>query len=177
MDKINWRAHGKSMRKHIKRRNHITKMVHECLPTLKHLNRQDNGRRSCPGCQGTLREDRDHVIRCKADSRESWRTKFLSSLEEFHTKVDTYRPLRHLLREAIGEWMRSEDDDLVLNADDFHSDVRSVIIHQQNEIRWRQILNGRFGAEWGRVQDDYFARERRENGKNDKRSGERWQTH
>jgi hypothetical protein len=104
------------MRKHIKHRIQLTKMVHECLPTLKNLNRQDNGRQLCHGCQRSIREDRDHIIRCTAESRELWRAKFMSSIEGFHTKVDTYQPLRHLLREAIGEWMLSEDDDLVLNA-------------------------------------------------------------
>ena len=50
------------------------------------------------------------------------------------------------------------------------------MIQQQNVIGWRQLFNGRFGTEWSRVQDDYYARERSQHGKNDKRSGEKWQT-
>jgi hypothetical protein len=174
MDMVNWGAHGKAMRKHIKQRIQLTKMVHECLLTLKHVNRQDNGKRQCPGCHQCFKEDRDHIIRCKSDSRETWRRNLLASLEEFHAKMDTYRPLRQLIKSALTAWMQSEDDDMVLNPNEYHRDVFHVI-SQQNSIGWRQIINGRFGNEWSRTQDDYYARERRQRGKDDKRTGQRWQ--
>ena len=37
------------------------------------------------------------------------------------------------------------------------------------------MINGRFGNEWSKTQDDYYARERRQRGKDDKRTGQRWQ--
>ncbi len=72
------------------------------------------------------------------------------------------------------EWLKSEDDDMVLNTTEYHSDVRSVI-NQQNKIGWRQLINGRFGKEWSRIQDDYYARERSHRSTTDKRSGKKWQ--
>ena len=174
MDMVNWGAHGKAMRKHIKQRIQLTKMVHECLPTLKHVNRQDNGKRQCPGCHQCFKEDRDHIIRCRSDSRATWRQNFLASFEAFHAKMDTYRPLRQLIKSALTAWMQSEDDDMVLNPNKYHRDVHHVI-SQQNSIGWRQIINGRFSNEWSRTQDDYYARERRQRGKDDKRTGQRWQ--
>ena len=172
---IHWvLAHGKAMQKNIKQRIHLTKRVHECLPTLKHLNRQDNGRRTCPSCQQSRYEDRDHIMKCNSASRETWRVRLMQSLEAFHTKMDTYRPLRHLLRDAMSAWLQSEDDDMIINATEYHSEVRSVI-NQQNVIGWRQLINGRFGEEWSRGQDDYYARERSRRGATDKRSGQKWQ--
>lgn len=165
MDMINWSAHGKSMRKQINTSHwiHITKMILKCLSSLQHLYQRDNGRQLCPGCHWNLQEDRNHIIRgCKADSRESWQAKFHASIEEFPAKVDTYRPFRHILREAIGECMKSEDDDLVIKANAFHLDVRAVI-NQQNDVGWRE--------------DNYYARERRKLGtRNDKHNVDRWQT-
>ncbi|KAI2508230.1 hypothetical protein MHU86_6159 [Fragilaria crotonensis] len=35
MNNVNWRAHGSSLRKQIKRKTHYTKLVHEILPTGK----------------------------------------------------------------------------------------------------------------------------------------------
>jgi hypothetical protein len=174
MEMINWQAHGKALKKHIKQRIHITKMVHECLPTLKQLNRQDNGRRQCPGCQQTIQEDRDHIIKCNSISRTRWREQFFDSIASFHVKVDTYRPLRHLLREAMVEWMKSADDNMTLPEVGFHQDTLDVI-KQQNAIGWRQMFNGRFATAWSRLQDDYYARERRQTGTTDKCTGERWQ--
>ena len=50
MDSINWGAHGKAMRAMIRKRVHLAKLVHECLPTLHRLNKFDDGRRTCPRC-------------------------------------------------------------------------------------------------------------------------------
>ena len=47
--------------------------------------------------------------------------------------------------------MQSEDDDMILNPSTYHADVRPAITHQ-NAIGWR------------RIQDDYYARDRRQRG-------------
>jgi hypothetical protein len=59
--------------------------------------------------------------------------------------------------------MQSEDDDMILNPSTYHADVRPAIT-QQNAIGWRQLISGRFGHEWSRIQDDYYARDRRQRG-------------
>ena len=63
---------------------------------------------------------------------------------------------------------------MIINATEYHPEVRSVI-NQQNVIGWRQLINGRFGEEWSRVQDNYYARERSRRSATDKRSGRKWQ--
>jgi hypothetical protein len=173
MQSINWSAHGKSMQLFIKKRVHITKMVHECLPTLGRLNRFDKGHRTCPCCP-CLTEDRDHVIKCGAASRQRWRDKFLQEINMFHDKAETYPLLRHLWNEAIQEWLRTDEPDILVSPVLYHTDVREVII-QQNRIGWRQLINGRFSTAWSLIQEEYYRRLRQQTGTADRRSGETWQ--
>jgi hypothetical protein len=174
MNSINWSAHGKSMQLFFKKRVHITKMVHEFLPTLGRLNRFDNGQRTCPCCP-CVTEDRDHVIKCRAASRQRWREKFLQEINIFHDKAETYPLLRNLWNDAIQEWMRTDDHDVLVSPVLYHNDVRDVIM-QQNRIGWRQLINGRFGtAWWSLTQGEYYQRLSQQTGKADHRSGETWQ--
>jgi hypothetical protein len=160
MEMINWNAHGKALRSNIKRRVHITKLVHECLPTLGRLNRFDNGRRTCPCCP-SLQKDRDHVIRCSARSRAKWRTEFLQAINRFHEQAETYPSLKNLWEEAIREWMKETNPDIFVSPVLFHNDVRNVIL-QQNRIGWRQLMNGRFRTAWSKTQEEHYRRLRRQ---------------
>ena len=48
MTTINWNAHGKAFNGMIASRVHLTKLVHENLPTFQRLNKFTNGERKCP---------------------------------------------------------------------------------------------------------------------------------
>jgi hypothetical protein len=65
MRNINWRAYSKAMNTMIAKRVHITKLVHEDLPTFRRLNKFRRGGPDCmcPSCQ-VADETRDHIIRC-----------------------------------------------------------------------------------------------------------------
>jgi hypothetical protein len=174
MTTINWKAHGKALKTMIKKRIHITKLVHECLPTLERQNKFDGGKRMCPGCTES-RETRDHTLKCHAVSRQKWRDNFFQAIQEFHAKEDTNPLLRNLLNETMRDWMVSSAGiDFHASPVLFHNAVRAVINHQ-NSIGWRQMFNGRFSVEWSRLQDDHYARQRLQRGTNDRRSGHRWQ--
>jgi hypothetical protein len=73
MESINWRAHGKALSGMIGKRVHLTKLVHDILPTFQRLNKFTNCERKCPACN-IAEETRDHVIRCRQAKREQWRT-------------------------------------------------------------------------------------------------------
>jgi hypothetical protein len=65
MASINWKAHGKALNRMIGKRVHLTKLVHEILPTFQRLNKLTKGERKCPACNNAD-ETRDHIIRyCK----------------------------------------------------------------------------------------------------------------
>jgi hypothetical protein len=89
-------------------------------------------------------------------------------------KADTYPPLQHLLVNALVDWMKCNDDGMVISPALYHADVKTAIL-QQNAIGWRQLFSGRFGTEWSRIQDDYYARKRKEGGIKNRRSGSKWQ--
>ncbi len=60
-----------------------------------------------------------------------------------------------------------------LNPATFPAEV-SRLIHQQNNIGWRQLFLGLFGLEWSEVQDAYYARETNNHSKK-ALTGHRWQ--
>ncbi|KAI2495435.1 hypothetical protein MHU86_19067 [Fragilaria crotonensis] len=121
-------------------------------------------------------ETRDHILKCTAASRQNWRDSFHHIIDEFHAKEETNPLLRNLWNETIRDWMvTNEEVEFQASPIFFSTDVRALIT-QQNSIGWRQTINGRFSAEWSRIQDDHYARLRSQRGTQDRRSGHRWQT-
>jgi hypothetical protein len=71
-EKVNWHIHGKAVKAQRPRRVHLTKYLHDALPTFHQANLMDGGTRKCVAC-GSSDETTDHIIRCKATSRKEWR--------------------------------------------------------------------------------------------------------
>ena len=167
---VNWEAHGKAVKASLPTRIQLTKFLHEALPTHHHANLMDGGGRKCVACS-TCDETTDHILRCSASSRVSWRTRWWEAIESFHDAFATHPLLRHVFREAMRQWFDKEAPDhasLVL----FPPDVRQLI-QRRNAIGWRQILRGRFASDWQTIQNEYYMQHRRKTPF--KRTGERWQ--
>jgi ribonuclease HI len=157
MEAINWAAHAKALESQINQRVHLTKLVHECLPTFSRNNRFKLGAaRKCPGCQ-QADETRDHILRCPNDKYRNWRALFYEGIKKFHETADTSPLLRNLWNEAMEVWFATEIEDIQVSPVLFPNELRRVII-QQNAIGWRQVFNGRFSNEWAQVQNEYTAR-------------------
>jgi hypothetical protein len=109
MELINWKAHGKAFNGMIGKRVHLTKLVHELLPTFRRLNKLTKSERKCPACNNA-EETRDHIIRCQHDKRARWRTAFMTAIEGFHAKENTSPLLRHVWREAMELWFAADTD-------------------------------------------------------------------
>jgi hypothetical protein len=61
---IDWRAHELAICRQIHQRVHLTKLIHDILPTNDTVSRwRPNRMEKCPSCPH-LMEDRDHVLRC-----------------------------------------------------------------------------------------------------------------
>jgi hypothetical protein len=170
MRMINWNAHGKVCRAHRTSKVHTSKLIHDCLPTHSFLNKFDTGNRPCPKCKH-ITEDRDHILRCPHPTRQQWRTTLMNAITQFHCNMATSPLLRHVLSEALQQWFHLDSPD-VISPILFPQDVRRLI-HQQNEIGWRQLFNGRFSGEWVRLQDDYYYNHRRHT--KYRRTGAQWQ--
>jgi hypothetical protein len=160
---VNWESHGAALSKHINPRRHFSKLVHDILPTLAFLNKQDNGKRLCPCCRHP-QETRDHILRCPAPMRNKWRHSFLTSLDTFCLKTPTAPPLRTLLLEAVRAWLyHGTDEAYTPDISHYPTSLRSLIM-QQNAIGWRQLFNGRFSVQWSIIQDEYLYRTRADRG-------------
>ena len=95
MDRINWKAHGASLRRRMMRRDHFIKLVHGILPTNHHLHRYDPSRRGCPTCNHSD-EDWSHILRCQHPRRAEWRTHLCTSLRELCDKWNTRPRIRDI---------------------------------------------------------------------------------
>jgi hypothetical protein len=148
---IDWRAHELAIGHQLHRRVHLTKLIHDILPTNDNLSRwKPNRLDKCPSCPHPL-EDRDHVMRCPHQARQDWRLQFLISLRKTCDKLNTRPYLQDILLTAIEAWFNDEIADFSQFPPTY-----SALIHQQNLIGWRQLFNGRISKEWSNLQDDYL---------------------
>lgn len=150
-DSINWTALQYSIKRNNKKRIHYTKLVHDILPTNTVKFRHNIAAQKCPACTGCPQEDRDHIIRCSAHSRDCWRAETIMELELRCKQLHTDPGLAYVLVQGISLWMKGQDT--LLPKD--YSPKYQRLITQQNDIGWRQLFNGRMSTEWARLQDDY----------------------
>ena len=170
---INWHAHGSALRKQLPRRIHYIKLVHDILPTNSQQNRMDKGKRTCPCCP-SLKEDRDHILRCPSGERNRWRHKLLTKLSDTCTTHHTYAPLQTLLLDAVRQWLFPGQDTPDYPQCDQYAVELHPLINTQTRIGWRQLFNGRFSKQWEDIQNTHLYRVRDQlPTKNN--SGQRWQ--
>jgi hypothetical protein len=81
--------------------------------------------------------------------------------------------LRILLIQALQGWLVDEEAPYTMAHTSVAAGI-SRIVQEQNSIGWSQIFNGRFSGEWGRLQDEYYAR-LDTNQRNKYMTGDRWQ--
>lgn len=123
-------------------------------------------------------ENRDHIIRCPHPTRNKWRHKLLTAINENCIADFTYPPLRILLEETLRAWMyfnEATGEEFTIQDCLYPQELR-LLIRQRNNIGWRQLFQGRFSVEWSRLQSDYYFRTRDERpGQNHKFAGDGWQ--
>ena len=172
MDMVNWSAHGKAFCNQISRRIHLSKLLHECLPTFHQLNKYGGLHRPCPAC-ASPNETRDHILRCLAGPTTSRvALQLLGCNRQDSCRVQNSPLLIYALRSALEDWFQSARDNEVRPI--LHpTDVRQLVT-QQNAIGWRQLFNGRFSVKWAKLQHAYHYKHRTEAG-NQRRDGTQWQ--
>lgn len=147
---INWDAHAAAIKAHSKQKLHITKMLHEVLPTNYNIHRGSPLRQRCPSCFAP-KEDRDHIIRCSAAPRTAWRAHTTVVLQERCKVLRTSPKLATILVQGLHAWFEEREFSSNGFPNKFHR-----LIAQQNAIGWQQIFHGRFSTEWARLQDDHL---------------------
>jgi hypothetical protein len=151
MQYIDWTAHEKATHRYLHRRVHLVKLIHEILPTNDNVGIwKENRSEKCPSCSHPA-EDRDHVLRCPHPARQEWRQNFLLSIRKTCDRLNTRPNLRDILLSSLEAWL----NETPVNYDNYPP-LYSTLIHQQTQIGWRQIFNGRISKEWSRHQDDHL---------------------
>lgn len=175
MKYIHWDAHGSALRQRPERRTHMTKLLHELLPTTGQANKFDKGTRRCPLCPSQT-EDRDHILCCIHSTRQQWREKFLQELNDHCRNAGTAPLLQEVLVKGIQQWLLTPQASS--QSIEGHASEIQWLIHQQNQIGWRQIFHGRCSVQWARLQDLHFQRTQPHDGASTastvKQTGERW---
>ena len=131
----------------------------------------------CPCCK-EHKETWRHILLCAAPLRCEWRTNLINAVDNKCESLHTDPMLRHLLVNAISDWITWPDEETQYkykNASNTQmSPQMARLISQQNAIGWHQLILGRFGILWSDIQDDYYATTI--NLKDSKRrSGNQWQ--
>ena len=167
MSSIDWDAHGLAIQRNFPKRIHITKLVHDILPTNEAVSRYDKLRQpKCPSCPQNP-EDRDHILRCSHPERAKWRRQFLQSTRKQCETLRTDPNLQNILIDGLEQWFRESHIDPSKYPPQFQ-----LLIRQQTAIGWRQIFSGRMSNEWNRLQADHAYR----NGKRDQAASLLWTT-
>ena len=145
-------THERTIKKQNKKPIHITKLVHDILPTNSNLHQRNPKLQCCPQCSGNTLEDQDHIMRCQSTSRAQWRADLIIALEKKCTALQTDLVLSRILLQGVSIWMNQQE---LLRPDDF-PDKYSKLIRQQNAMGWKQLFNRRMSKEWARIQDDHL---------------------
>jgi hypothetical protein len=179
---IDWDAHERAIKSHNKKRIHITKLVHDILPTNKNVHRQQKQNQRCLTCKDNPSEDRDHILRCQHTTRAQWRADTITKMEHKCKELNTDPKMARILIDGVHRWLDGNDEPLQTHT---YASKYGTLIRQQNAIGWRQIFSGRMSREWARLQDDfiYIDKQRRRDLQNDhrhrstiadRRNGTRW---
>ena len=149
-DSINWRVHGKAIRAQRHRKTHITKLVHNILPTNRIQHRWNPQHpNKCALCNRD-EETRDHLMRC--DRADGWRFKCLRTIGLKCESLQTHRGLYSLLIRGLQAWFRGDDR---LTADGYNPEM-TALVYSQNTIGWGQLFNGRWSVHWSLIQGSHM---------------------
>ena len=158
---IDWKSHGRALKRHDEHRTTLTKYLHDWLPLGKKVHTYNKKYpESCPSCDEPV-EDRDHFWRCPAETRQAWKRACFRAIKQYLEKNNTAPDLQILLLDGMRTVLYHPDQILVPH----HQSVHEVAA-AQSALGWRQMLKGRFSKKWRLYQDRYLGHRatKRQNG-------------
>jgi hypothetical protein len=165
-DDIDWDSHGKALRRLQKHKKTLVQYLNDIHPVGKRVHMYDpKYPENCPSCPAPV-EDREHLWRCPAQSRQKWRKECYGAMLKTLTEQDTALPVQELLVDALHRLLHGRSfDDMVV--DPAVADIAAA----QAKIGWHHILKGRFSTMWRAAQDKYIGRNTTK-----RRNGSLWMT-
>ena len=150
-ERINWNVHGKAIRSQRHRKTHITKLVHDILPTNRVQHRWNpQHSNKCALCQRE-EETRDHLMQC--DSAAVWRSKCLRTIGMKCEGLRTHKGLESVLIRGLLAIFQGHN---TLTVGEGYSQELTTLIYSQNAIGWSQLFNGRWSTQWSIIQGSFM---------------------
>jgi hypothetical protein len=170
MQYIDWDAHGKAIRRLFHLRAHLTKLIHDILPTNDNVSQpmENQPYRKMPIMPSSQRRPKPHPTlpphcsRCLAP-----KVSYISPYILRQTSYPAPSPNDSNLSDGDA-WLHDTPPDFST-----YPSVYSNLIYQQTQIGWRQLFNGCNSTKWSRLQDDYLLRQGLHNKKT---TGQLWAT-
>jgi hypothetical protein len=153
INEINWGQFKQIIQSFRKQHTTIVKHIHEIAPTG-HIAFRNNQHYepNCPSCE-CQDETNDHVMRCLHESRSTWQTRVLQSIQTPHMEQCSDPILLDILRDGIQRWLRDEGQiPLASYPANYHT-----LILSQNTIGWGHLFRGRWSTNWESQQQVHAA--------------------
>jgi hypothetical protein len=123
------------------------------MPTAKITNRYNTlNPATCHFCKNEI-EDLTHLLRCTHPDRKPWQHRLFAALRAACERLHTRSYLVDILIEGLATWFNAGTIDKAAYPTSFHR-----LIHEQSQLGWRQLFQGRMSNEWARLQDIYLRR-------------------
>jgi hypothetical protein len=101
-----------------------------------------------------------------------WQHKVLQLTDSQCNALGTYPPLKSMLKQGLTHWWSSPETSSMEQCG--YPRELWLLIHQQNNIGWRQLFHSWFSQEWSRLQQLYYISSTNES-RSGQKSGEHWQ--
>ena len=144
-ENIDWDTYKQIIRPFRSKQTTLVKHLHKIAPTGEIAHRNDPYQKSkCPCCPQDP-ETNDHILQCRATSRQNWRSKAIRSTQNYLQCIISSDPtLCDILRDGLQRWHNNFP--LIEKAN--YPEAYHPLIQTQNDIGWGNLYRARWSIHW-----------------------------
>ena len=129
----------------------IQKFIHNRLPTNKKLKSYYKHKSAvCNNCFNH-KETKDHIMKCRTDSRKRIRTKWISETTKYLEQKYTPTEVKDAIVKGLSMWLevkeKEEDDETITEPNKYII----AATNKQQDIGWEHFVRGRITIKWGEL--------------------------
>ena len=149
---VDWVTYKQIIRKFHHQQTTLVKHLHNIAPTGKIAHRNNPHHPSkCPSCPQDP-ETNNHIMKCRARSRQNWRAEGTQRLQHYLTNTVRSDPiLCDILRDGIQRW----HNNLPQIAIETYPTSYHQLISSQNRIGWSHLYRARWSVYWSQNHHRY----------------------
>ena len=148
---IDWESHRIALQRKRPHRTTLVKHLHGILPVGKLVHSYNAKHPAhCPSCSAPV-EDRHHLLRCTAASRNKWRGDCIKSMRKLLERLNTHPDLTTLLLEALHSVIRGTQPHQMTVPPSV-----AAVAEAQDSIGWEHLMHGRLAQQWQQRQQQHL---------------------